>query len=239
MKIPSAVFRFTAGLFLAAPIFLSQAQVVTEYPPPSEIKAPSSMGANAQEGFYRRLEQQKQESARVSRVPPESTTSIQAVPVRIGRFTSLRNAADRLLRMGGNFTTQKSAIASSDISNTLLNDCRLIKSFPSGPQREDSVAGNTRFFDCPDIGLVSLEESLLYSDRHVNTINSNSVNARIVIGKIKRGVIISRIRNAAANDGVTRIQWRSGDKNRVLRVEGFDDAAAEHAQRIVENFPDD
>jgi len=238
MKISSTAFSFTAGFFLAMPIFLSQAQVVTEYPPPSEIKAPSSMGSNAQERFYRRLEQQTQESARVTRVNPEFTTSIQAVPVRIGRFASLRNAADRLLSMGENFTTRKSAIESSDISNTLLNDCRLIKSFPSGPQLEGSVAGNTRFFDCPDIGIVSLEESLLYSDRHVNTINSNSVNARIVIGKIKRGVVISRISNEAANDGVTRIQWRSGDKNRVLRVEGFDDAAAEYAQRIVENFLD-
>jgi len=241
MKFPSIFLPFATFIFLTVSVFSSQAQVATEYPLPSELKAPSDMTPRAKEGFYKRLEiiKQRQDGRKQEKINPESITSIQTIPIRVSRFTPLRTGVERLLNTPDMFSNkQEPPFTLTDLSKTPLNNCETLKSIPAGPQLEKSFAGNIRFLRCPDIGTASLEETLMYSDRHAEIITRNSVNATIPVGGIKRGVIASRIRNEEGNEGITRIQWRSGDKNIVLRLEGFDDKTADHAQRIAAGFPD-
>ncbi|MCV2216387.1 hypothetical protein [Thauera sp. Sel9] len=233
--------KVAISLFIMHPFFVTQAEIETEFLPPSQIKPPTSISAAAQEEFNKRikLQIQNQKREKEQRPDPESVLSIQQIPVRMGNFTSLPNVAEKLLHLPDTaFTTKSPSVNIADISKTALRECELLKSLPIGGELKDSVTGNGKFFYCNSIGVVSLEESLLYSNRHVDTVNTLAVNAKIIIGGIRRGAIVSRIRNESGDDGVTRIQWRSGEKNMVIRAQGFDDKIAQHVEHIVATFPD-
>lgn len=223
---------------LCVPLFAASAsELQTEFPEPGEIEPPVGIPAPALKEWTKRQHGAKKLSAAQARqvaeninAVPLETKSFKPMSERLAAFAEYR----KIMPVGEGQTWVQLA----DVSNSILGKCTVLDSVPSGVEVDNKLTGNVRAFQCPEVGPVLLKEDLLRKGGMIDLSTTASVNAHMVVGGVKRGVVFVRMIRPDHKEALTIIRWRSGDKSVTLEVQGADQRSLQFVQDVASKLVD-
>lgn len=234
----NSVFLAAVLTVFCIPLFpASASDLQTEFPEPGQIEPPVGIPAPALKEWAKRQHEAKKQTAAQTRqvvedinVVPLETKSFKLMGARLAAFSEYR----KTMPVGEGQTW----IQMADVSNNVLGKCTLLDSVPSGVEVDGKLTGNVRAFQCPEVGAVLLKEDLLQKGGMVDLSTTATVNARMVVGGVKRGVVLVRMIHPEDKETLTVVRWRSGDKSVTLDVQGTGPHSLQFVQDVASELTD-
>lgn len=229
-------------VFVSMVSVANAATAPTEFPASAEIQPPDGMPEPARQIWQEQRAKQDAGMSKSARVaaPLATPGALVDMPIQAHAFKTLeerlaqldaykRSLPDRL---------RDSWVHRADVGKTPLAKCTLVDSISTGAEVEGRLTGNTRAYNCATVGYVMLKEEVARKGGFVDMTSAESVNAKLAINGIDRGVVFSRMERPADGKGLSYLRWRSGDKYVTLEVSGADQKAVQYLEAVASNLPD-
>ena len=214
----------------------------TEFPASGEIQAPDGMPEAARKIWH---EQRAKQDARMSKsarlaAPLATPGALVDMPIQSHEFKTLEERLAQLDSYKKSLPDRlrDSWVQRADVGKTPLAKCTLVDSIPTGAEVEGRLTGNMRAYDCATVGFVMLKEEVARKGGFIDMTSAESVNAKVAINGIDRGVVFSRMVRPDDGKGLSYLRWRSGEKYVTLEVSGADPKAVQYLEAVARGLPD-
>jgi hypothetical protein len=220
----------------------SAATLPTEFPASADIQAPDGMPEAARKIWQEQRATQETRMSKSARsaAPLATSGALVDMPIQAHAFKTLE---ERLAQLG---TYKKSLpdrlrdswVQRADVGKTPLAKCSLVDSIPTGAEVDGRLTANLRAYKCGAVGYVMLKEEVARKGGFIDMTSAESVNAKLAINGIDRGVVFSRMERPGDGKGLSYLRWRSGEKYVTLEVSGADLKAVKYLEAVATNLPD-